>query len=203
LSDKIGIINYGLGNLASVKKALDFCGFESGFITRGEEFADFGRYILPGVGAFRDAIDVIREKGFDGEIKKAVRDGKYLLGICLGLQLLFDKSLENGEFEGLGLLGGEVVRIEGVLKVPHMGWNSLEFKGDCPLFEGLPPNPCVYFVHSYHMNASDKSIVSAVCDYGGKIEVAARKDNIFAVQFHPEKSGEDGVKMLKNFGNLL
>ncbi|GHU51230.1 imidazole glycerol phosphate synthase subunit HisH [Clostridia bacterium] len=200
---KVGVIDYGMGNLKSVCNALNFIGKEARLITSREHFADCGNLILPGVGAFSDALSFLREKEFDCEIEKAVREGRNLLGICLGLQILFDKSYENGEFDGLSLLRGEIVKFTNARKIPHMGWNTLNIKKKSPLFENLPcaGDPAVYFVHSYHL-VTKEDIVSSTTEYGGEIQVSAQKDNLYAVQFHPEKSGEVGLKILSNFVSL-
>lgn len=196
----IGIIDYGMGNLASVKNAFDYLGEKVSVISKPQEVLDADKIILPGVGAFSDAISTLREKELDVAIKKAVGDKKPFLGICLGMQLIFDKSYENGEYEGLSLIRGEIVRFSDNVKIPHIGWNNLSFPKQSPIFNGLT-NPYVYFVHSYYLK-TDEDVVTATVNYGGEIAVAVQKDNIFATQFHPEKSGEQGLKILKNFGGL-
>ncbi|WP_058485098.1 imidazole glycerol phosphate synthase subunit HisH [Defluviitalea phaphyphila] len=197
----IAIIDYGMGNLRSVQKAFEFLGYEAIVTDKKEEIDQAEKIVLPGVGAFRDAIKTIRTKKLDKEIYKAVENGKPFLGICLGMQLAFDKSYEYGEYEGLGLLKGDIVKLPDNVKVPHIGWNSLTVKKKSPLFEGLPEEPYVYFVHSYYLETSEP-IVSATTFYGKEIQVAAQKDNIYVTQFHPEKSGDIGLKILKNFGGL-
>lgn len=197
----IGVIDYGMGNLGSVLKAFDYLGLKAKLINRAEDFKSCGKLVLPGVGAFEKAIDVIKEQGFDVEIKNSVKEGKHLLGICLGMQLLFDESAENGSFTGLSVLKGRIIRLTGVRKIPHIGWNSLIVKKESPLFSGIPKEPYLYFVHSYHLETNE-DIVSATCIYGKEIQVAAESDNIFALQFHPEKSGSVGLRILKNFGGL-
>ena len=197
----IGIVDYGMGNLRSVQKALEYVGcpaFISGDATR---LARADKLVLPGVGAFRDAIATLRETGLDELIVRAVQAGTPTLGICLGMQLLFDVSYENGEYQGLGLLPGRIVRLPDTVKVPHIGWNSLRILQREPLFAGLPEEPYVYFVHSYYLK-TEAPVVSAVCDYGTVVQAAAQRDNLFAVQFHPEKSGDVGLRILKNFGGL-
>ena len=197
----IAIVDYGMGNLRSVEKALIFLGFEAKITDSPHELARAEKIILPGVGAFSHAMNALREKGLDTKIKEEARGGKPMLGICLGMQLFFDKSYENGEFKGLGLLPGEIVRLPAGVKAPHVGWNSLDIKQREPLFTGLSENPFVYFVHSYHLK-TDAPVVSATSFYGEDIQVAAQKGNIFALQFHPEKSGDEGLAILKNFGRL-
>lgn len=197
----IAVIDYGMGNLRSVQKAFEFLGFEAVITDSAEVIEKADKIILPGVGAFCDAISTLRKKNLDVEIKKAVNENKPLLGICLGMQLMFDKSYENGEHKGLGILPGEIIKLNSNEKIPQIGWNSLDILKREPLFEGLPENPYVYFVHSYHLRTSEP-VVSANCFYGIEIQVAAQRDNVFALQFHPEKSGDIGLKILKNFGGL-
>ncbi len=199
----IGIIDYGMGNLRSVEKAFHYIGVKAKIITERKEIQEADKIVLPGVGAFCDAIRVIERKEFDKEIKAAVLEGKYFMGICLGMQLLFDISHENGEYNGMGILSGSVNKLDETLcdKIPHMGWNSLDIKAREPLFDGLPKKPYVYFVHSYYLETK-APIVSATCFYGKEIQVAVQKDNVFGLQFHPEKSGDTGLKILKNFGGL-
>ncbi len=197
----IAIIDYGMGNLRSVQKALEYVG-EVALVTddiNTMEKAD--KLVLPGVGAFGDAIDTIRKKGIDHIIYDAVDKNKPFLGICLGMQLIFEKSYEYGEHEGLGLIPGEIKLLPDTVKKPHIGWNDLNIKMRSPLFENTGENPYVYFVHSYYLE-TDAPVVSATTNYGGEIQVAVQKDNIFALQFHPEKSGDVGLEILKNFGGL-
>lgn len=197
----ISIIDYGMGNLRSVQKAFEFLGFDAEITDNPEKIAEADRVVLPGVGAFRDAISTLKEKELDKVIYEIVKEKKPLLGICLGMQMMFDKSYENGEYEGLGLMRGEVVLLPEGQIIPQIGWNNLNILKRNPLFEGLGDEPYVYFVHSYRLKTYD-DIVSATCFYGEDIQVAAQKDNIFAVQFHPEKSGDTGLKILKNFGRI-
>ena len=197
----IAIIDYGMGNLRSVQKALEYVG-EVALVTddiNTMEKAD--KLVLPGVGAFGDAIDTIRKKGIDHIIYDAVDKNKPFLGICLGMQLIFEKSYEYGEHEGLGLIPGEIKLLPDTVKKPHIGWNDLNIKMRSPLFENTGENPYVYFVHSYYLE-TDAPVVSATTNYGGEIQVAVQKGNIFALQFHPEKSGDVGLEILKNFGGL-
>lgn len=197
----IAIIDYGMGNLRSVQKAFEFLGFKAVITDKPEMIQKADKVILPGVGAFADAIKTIREKKIDKEIDKIVEEKKPFMGICLGMQLMFEKSYEYGEHEGLGILKGEIVKLPDTQKVPHMGWNCLNIKQETPLFKELPKEPYVYFVHSYYLQ-TDEPIVSATTFYGEEIQIAAQKDFVFALQFHPEKSGDVGLKILENFGRL-
>jgi len=197
----IAIIDYGMGNLRSVQKAFEFLGFEAIITDNPQVIGRANKVILPGVGAFADAIKTIREKRMDEEIFAAAKSGKPFLGICLGMQLMFEKSCEYGEHKGLGLIKGEIKHLPDTEKSPHMGWNSLHIKRKSPLFEGLPEEPYVYFVHSYYLE-TEAPVVSATTFYGKEIQVAAQQDNLFALQFHPEKSGNIGLKILENFGRI-
>lgn len=201
----IAIIDYGAGNIQSVSKALAHIGCEA-FITRDKDkILKADGAVLPGVGSFGDTMDTMNEYGIKDTVIKYTKSGKPFLGICLGLQLLFPKSEESPEAEGLGIFDGSITKIpsgEG-LKIPHIGWNSLEIKKNDGLFKGIGKNPYVYFVHSYFLNASDKSIVSAQTEYGVTIDAAVEKGNVFATQFHPEKSGETGLKILRNFADIV
>lgn len=206
----IAIIDYGMGNLKSVKKALLALDFKAEITADPEDILKADKVILPGVGAFRDAIQTLNETSLSEAIREVVKKGTPLLGICLGMQLMFDKSYEYGEYEGLGLLPGEIIHFKPEnmlqehgerLKVPHMGWNNLEIVKADPLFKGIEDGSSVYFVHSYYLETSE-DIVSGYTTYGSHIAVAAQKDNIFATQFHPEKSGTIGLQILKNFGGM-
>ena len=197
----IAIIDYGMGNLRSVQKAFEFIGCPCTVTDNPEIIAKSDKVVLPGVGAFADAIKTLKEKQLDKAIYKAVEDGKPFLGICLGMQLIFDKSYENGEYDGLGIIPGKVVRLPDTVKIPHVGWNSLDIKIRSPLFEGLDENPYVYFVHSYYLETGEP-VVSAETFYGKQIQVAVQRGNVFALQFHPEKSGRTGLHILENFGRL-
>lgn len=197
----IAIIDYGMGNLRSVQKALEFVGQNAVITDDINIIQKADKIVLPGVGAFGDAIKTIREKGFDREIYSACKSGKPFLGICLGMQMIFDKSYEYGEFEGLGLIPGEIKLLPDNVKKPHIGWNNLNVKMKAPLFENTGENPYVYFVHSYYLETA-APVVSATTQYGKEIQVAVQKDNIFALQFHPEKSGDVGLEILKSFGGL-
>lgn len=197
----IAIIDYGMGNLRSVQKAFEFLGFDAEITDNPEKIAGADKVVLPGVGAFCDAINTLREKEIDKVIYHIVDEKKPFLGICLGMQMMFDKSYENGEYTGLGLMPGEIVLLPKDQIIPQIGWNSLDIKMRSPLFEGLGDEPYVYFVHSYRLK-TNAPVVSATCFYGEEIQVAAQKDNVFALQFHPEKSGDTGLKILNNFGRL-
>lgn len=198
---KIGIIDYGMGNLKSVTNALSFIGINSFISSDTKELAKADKLILPGVGAFKDAIELIRNKGIDLFLNKRTNEGIPLLGICLGMQLMFDTSNEFGIHKGLSLLEGDIIKLDVDLKIPHMGWNELIIKKEEPLFMNLPEKSYVYFVHSYHLQ-TDKDIISATTYYGKEIQIAAQKNNVYALQFHPEKSGDVGLQILRNFANL-
>jgi len=197
----IAIIDYGMGNLRSVQKAFEYLGNKAVITQQPSEIQKADKVVLPGVGAFRDAMQTIKQKGIDKVLYDVVEQKKPLLGICLGMQMFFEKSYEYGEHKGLGILQGEIVKLPENVKIPHMGWNSLNIKKKNPLFEGLSQEPYVYFVHSYHLN-TEADIVSATTYYGKEIQVAAQKENVFALQFHPEKSGDVGLNILQNFGRL-
>ncbi len=197
----IAIIDYGMGNLRSVQKAFEYLGNKAVITQQPSEIQKADKVVLPGVGAFRDAMQTIKQKGIDKVLYDVVEEKKPLLGICLGMQMFFEKSYEYGEHKGLGILQGEIVKLPENVKIPHMGWNSLNIKKKSPLFEGLSQEPYVYFVHSYHLN-TEADIVSATTYYGKEIQVAAQKENVFALQFHPEKSGDVGLNILQNFGRL-
>lgn len=197
----IAIIDYDAGNIKSVEKALLFLG-EDVVITRDAEtilYAD--GVILPGVGAFGDAMNKLHTYGLAEVIRKCVDKGIPFLGICLGLQLLFESSEESPGVEGLHILDGKIVRIPADcgLKVPHIGWNDLRFPSRGRLFEGIPEKSYVYFVHSYYLQAADESIVTATTEYGAHIHASVEKGNVFACQFHPEKSSDVGMQILRNF----
>lgn len=197
----IAIIDYDAGNLKSVEKALDYLG-ENCVVTRDlEQIRSAKKVILPGVGAFGDAMEKLKSYGLDAVIREVVDKGTPFLGICLGLQLLFGSSDEAPGVKGLGLLPGRITAFpetEGY-KIPHMGWNSLKIKEGKKLFEGLPEEPYVYFVHSYYLEAGEPEDVAAVTEYITTVHASVEHENIFACQFHPEKSGETGLQILKNF----
>lgn len=200
----IAMIDYDAGNMKSVEKALQKLGADV-VITRGaEEILRADKVILPGVGAFGEAMAQIRHYGLDKVIYQVVENRTPFLGICLGLQLLFERSDETPGVEGLGILKGEILRIpeKDQLKIPHMGWNSLQLQNEGRLFRGFTESPYVYFVHSYYLKAEDESIVKATTEYGVNIHASVEKDNVFACQFHPEKSSDAGLRILKNFIEL-
>ena len=197
----IAIIDYGMGNLRSVQKAFEYLGNKAVITQQTSEIQKADKVVLPGVGAFRDAMQTIKQKGIDRVLYEVVEQKKPLLGICLGMQMFFEKSYEYGEQKGLGILQGEIIKLPESVKIPHMGWNSLNIKKKSPLFEELSEEPYVYFVHSYHLQ-TEADIVSATTYYGKEIQVAAQKENVFALQFHPEKSGDVGLNILQNFGRL-
>ena len=200
----IAIIDYDAGNIKSVEKALVSLGQDVVLTRDRETILGADKIILPGVGAFGDAMNHLKEYGLVEVIKEAVEKKIPFLGICLGLQLLFESSEESPGVEGLGILRGKILRIpdkEG-LKIPHMGWNSLELKNDGRLFKGLEDEPYVYFVHSYYLKAEDESIVKAATSYSTYIHASVEDGNVFACQFHPEKSSTVGLKILENFANL-
>ncbi|MGG1554941.1 imidazole glycerol phosphate synthase subunit HisH [Paenibacillus ferrarius] len=195
----IAIIDYGMGNLHSVSKAVERLGYEA--VVTGDPTVIMAAEgaILPGVGAFGDAMEHLRETGLDAVVKQYAASGKPLLGICLGMQLLFSSSEEHGDHEGLGLLPGAVVRFRGDYKVPHMGWNRLSYKqAESPIFAGIAEGH-VYFVHSYHAKPERESDLLAVTDYYQPVTAIVGRDNVYGMQFHPEKSGETGMKLLDNF----
>jgi glutamine amidotransferase len=202
---EIAIVDYGMANLRSVQKAFERVGAAAEITADPHRIADAKKLVLPGVGAFQDAIARLRETRLDHTILNFVHSGRPFLGICLGLQMLFSRSHEDGLHAGLELFAGDVVHFPRVpgLKVPHMGWNTLRLtKPDCPLFAGLPANPAVYFVHSYYAAPREGGIVAAEADYPEPFCAAIWKDNVFATQFHPEKSQQVGLVMLRNFATL-
>jgi glutamine amidotransferase len=200
----IKIVDYGMGNLRSVQKAFEKIGAEAQFVTRPAELAGAEKLVLPGVGAFRDAIAELKRTGLDRPVREHIAADKPFLGICLGLQLLFDVSYEDGQWEGLGVLPGKVVRFadQADLKIPHMGWNSLEFARPARIFDGVPEGSSVYFVHSYYVVPEDDSVIAARTEHGTRFVSAVAKNNLFATQFHPEKSQGVGLKLLTNFATL-
>lgn len=200
----IAIIDYDAGNLKSVKKALDYIGQESVITRDRQELLKADKVILPGVGAFGDAMKNLKRYEMDKVVSEIVEKKTPLLGICLGLHLLFEGSEETPQVDGLGLLKGQVLRIPDSpgLKIPHIGWNSLKLQGNGRLFKGLPKNPYVYFVHSFYLKAEETDIVKAVTDYSVDIHASVEKGNLFACQFHPEKSSEIGLQILRNFAAL-
>lgn len=226
----IAIVDYGMGNLRSVQKGLEKVGAEAEIVRTPEEVRAADKVILPGVGAFRDAIGNLKAEELVEPLVESVRAGKPFLGICLGLQLLFEVSYEEGEFAGLGIVPGKVVRFDfshlkqnaspacscsggqgcpsaapvgiEMLKVPHMGWNAVRWQGDCPLLAGQDSGTYFYFVHSYYVSPSDPAVAFGQCHYGYDFTAMIWRDNLYATQFHPEKSQKAGLKILENFAAL-
>ena len=200
----IAIIDYDAGNIKSVEKALKTLGQDVVVTRDAETILSADRVILPGVGSFGDAMGKLNDYHLVDVIKKVVDKKTPFLGICLGLQLLFESSEETPGVEGLGILKGKIVKIpdNGELKIPHMGWNSLHFQNEGRLFANLPQDSYVYFVHSYYLQAEEEEIVKATTDYSTCIHASVEKDNVFACQFHPEKSSDVGITILKNFCTL-
>ncbi len=199
----IAIIDYGVGNLFSLKSSFGAIGADVTVTCDAQVIRKADKIILPGVGAFGDAAQKLQESGLAEVIKEQAATGKPLLGICLGMQLLFDKSFEYGEHKGLGLIPGEIRPISDVVpdnyKIPHMGWNALEFtQNDCPIFKYIKNGDHVYFVHSYYAVTKDENIVAA-CDYSASLTAAVRHNNVYGCQFHPEKSGQVGLAILRAF----
>lgn len=203
MPNSIAIIDYGMGNLRSVQKAFEHVGVDARIVSQPEQIDPFDKIVLPGVGAFKDAVATLRATHLDEPILGHIRKGKPFLGICLGLQMLFDKGFEDGEHQGLGVFPGQCIRFDVdrtlQLKVPHMGWNQLDKKSDSPLLRGLDGQPSVYFVHSYHVVPDDPSIIATTTDYGRPFVSSIWRDNITATQFHPEKSQKTGLQILQNF----
>lgn len=197
----IAVVDYGVGNLKSVTNALNYLGFSTKITGEAAELERADAVILPGVGAFPDAAEKLRLTGLD-RVVKAQAEEKPLLGICLGMQLLFERGEEVRTCEGLGLVKGCVRKIDTKLKLPHIGWNSLSFQNDCPIFRGLDDGSHVYFVHSFQGVVEAEKDVAAVTDYGTKVLAAVHRGNVYGCQFHPEKSGEEGLQILKKFGEL-
>ena len=200
----ICIIDYQMGNLRSVQKAFETVGHEAIISNKLTDIAQADKLVLPGVGAFRDAIREVRNRDLVTPIKDAIESARPFLGICLGLQMLFDVSYEYGEYEGLGILPGTVVKFEipPELKVPHMGWNRIHIRQSAPLLDGIEDESHFYFVHSYYVCPTDGSFVAAEASYPDPFCAMVWRDNLFATQFHPEKSQKDGLRLLKNFGDL-
>ncbi len=202
----IGIIDYGVGNLFSLRSSFEAIGEEVFVSGNKEELKKATGLILPGVGAYADAAQKLRDSGLDEFVREEAKNGKPLMGICLGMQLLFEKSYEYGEHEGLGLLKGQVVPMAGSipeeLKIPHIGWNALHITNtDCPLFKDITEGDCVYFVHSYYAQGCEDSL-TATTEYGKELTAAVANDNVFGCQFHPEKSGAVGMKILRAFSEI-
>lgn len=201
----IAIIDYGMGNIHSVRKVVESFGSESLIALNSNDLEKAKKIILPGVGAFADAMNELEKRNLKSGILKQIKNKKPFLGICLGMQLLFKKSYEGSGANGLGILSGEVNRFNNIgdLKIPHIGWNQLKkIPNECPLLKDIPDNSYVYFCHSYYVTPDDKDIIVATTDYGIDFASVICCDNIFGVQFHPEKSQVIGIKILQNFINL-
>lgn len=199
----IAVVDYGAGNLHSVKNALDYLGADSVVTSDISAVKAADKLILPGVGSFGEAMDCLNKSGLCQAVRDFAKSGKPFLGICLGLHMLFEESEESPGVKGLGVLKGRVVKIpEHGLKIPHMGWNSIETVKESKILKNMGDEPFVYFVHSYYIKPDNKSDVSAVTQYGETLSVAVERDNLFAVQFHPEKSGDTGLEILRNFIGL-
>jgi glutamine amidotransferase len=198
----IAIVDYGMGNLASVQKAFEFIGARAMLTASGEEVRGADAVVLPGVGAFDDCVASLRRHGLVKPILEAIEVGKPFLGICLGLQVLFEKSEEGGQEKGLGVFRGSVVRFRHRLKIPQIGWNQITVKYRPPHLDNVPDGSWVYFVHSYHVEPEDETIVATVTEYGYEFVSAVRRENVFATQFHPEKSQRVGLQILRNFAAM-
>jgi len=202
----IAILNYGMANLRSVQKAFEQVGHAATIITRPDEIDSADKLVLPGVGAFQDAIAMLRSAELAAPILRHIEKGKPFLGICLGLQMLFDTDYEDGVHQGLGVIKGRCIRFDVDdalgLKVPHMGWNQLDIQKPAPIFKDLPPGANAYFVHSYHVVPEDDSVIATTTDYGRPFVSSIWRDNVMATQFHPEKSQAVGLKILENFAQL-
>ena len=197
----IALIDYGMGNLGSVEKALQYVGCTTVITSSPQQLAEASGIVLPGVGAFDDCMRGLRERGLVEPLRELIAAGKPYLGICLGLQMLFEQS-EEGQEPGLGIFPGQVVRFDHDLKIPQIGWNQVWLRREVPHLAGIPPGSWFYFVHSYYVQPEDESIIATVTDYGYEFCSAVYRDNVFACQFHPEKSQIAGLKLLKNFKQL-
>ena len=202
----IAIVDYGMANLRSVQKAFAQVGLSARIVSEPAELVGADRVVLPGVGAFKDAIATLKAGGWVEPIKRHIERGRPMLGICLGLQLLFDKGYEDGDHDGLGILAGKCIRFEVDrtmgLKVPHMGWNQLNVKRPCPIYKDIEEGCGVYFVHSYHVVPADASVIATTTDYGVEFVSSIWRDNLVATQFHPEKSQAVGLSILANFAKM-
>ncbi|MDW7669048.1 MAG: imidazole glycerol phosphate synthase subunit HisH [Bacillota bacterium] len=196
------IIDYGLGNLNSVQKGFERVGLETKISSDVDDIKKSDSLILPGVGAFRDAISLLKEKNLKDIIIEEVKKGKNILGICLGMQLLYEKSFENGEYDGLGLIEGHIKKFDISLKVPHMGWNDLKIQKENPIVKYIKEGDYVYYVHSYYAEGRDEDII-AYSEYEVKVPGIINKDNIYGIQFHPEKSGNVGHNILKAYKEII
>ncbi|MHB8170200.1 MAG: imidazole glycerol phosphate synthase subunit HisH [Thermincolia bacterium] len=199
----IAIIDYGMGNLRSVQKGFEKVGYEAKVVQDPAEVLAAQGVVLPGVGAFKDAMDNLREAGLVEPVRQVVAKGTPFLGICLGMHLLFETSEEWGLHDGLCLLKGTVRKLPGGVKVPHMGWNQIEIAHESPIIKGIPEGSDFYFVHSYYVDTGDEKVITTKTDYGIKFTSIVSHDNVFGIQFHPEKSSTLGLQILKNFGELI
>ena len=199
----IGIVDYGMGNLESVRKALATSGFDSQWIRQPSDLEACDRIVLPGVGAFGRAMANLRRSGLIAPLRDAIDKERPFLGICLGLQLLFDTSVEHGMHEGLGLVAGDVRQFPETVRVPHVGWNTVGQPRESRLFAGIPDQTYFYFVQSYYVDPTDPSVVAGTTDHGVSFAAAIEQGNLFGVQFHPEKSQRAGLQLLSNFGRIL
>ena len=200
---RVGIVDYGMGNLRSVEKGLQKVGVEAGVCAEAAGFDSYDGLVLPGVGAFGDAIDHLRDREMDRALLEYIDSGRHLLGICLGLQLMFEYSEEHGRNEGMGIIAGRVTRLPDTVKVPHMGWNVLQAKSGVPLFAGIESGSRFYFVHSFYCEPSDREWTIGTTTYGLEFTCAAGKGNVWGLQFHPEKSSLLGLEILANFGRMV
>lgn len=198
----IAIIDYGMGNLRSVQKGFEKVGFKAEIVRNPDQVLQADKVVLPGVGAFRDAMQNLQDTGMAPAINEVVAAGKPFLGICLGLQLMFTTSEEGGIYEGLNIFPGRVRLLPPGLKVPHMGWNQIEMQKPCPILKDIPDGSAFYFVHSYYVDPADAEVTTTLTDYGIKFTSIASRGNVFGIQFHPEKSSGLGLRILKNFGEL-
>jgi glutamine amidotransferase len=200
---RIAIVDYKMGNLRSVQKGFEHAGVEDVVVTGDPALVEAADgIVLPGVGAFRDAVANLRESGVEEVLRNRIGAGTPFLGICLGMQLLADMGFEDGEWQGLGLVPGTCEKLPGGVKIPHIGWNTVEYPRDSPLFAGIPESTAFYFVHSYRLVPRDESAVIGSTEYGVRFASAVHSGNIYAVQFHPEKSSTMGLALLANFGRL-
>lgn len=198
----IGIVDYGMGNLESVRKAFEATGFRSQWVRRPADLNGCDRVVLPGVGAFGRAMENLRDAGLIDPLRRIAEEGRPFLGICLGLQLLFDTSSEYGIHQGLGWIAGDVRRLPDSVRVPHIGWNTVDYPRPSRLFSGIAEGTHFYFVQSYFVSPAEHSVTIGTTEYGPRFTAAIERDNLFAVQFHPEKSQAAGLRLLANFGRI-
>ena len=199
----IAIVNYGMGNLRSVQKAFETVGYEAIVTYEKEQIKSANAIVIPGVGAFYDAMNNLKSLGLDDVIAEEIKTGKPFLGICLGMQVLFSYGYEVEKSEGLNIISGDIVKIPEGNKIPHMGWNSLDIKRESSILKGVESGDYFYFVHSYYARPQRPEVVVATTEYGIEVPAVVQKDNIIGIQFHPEKSSNTGLKILKNFGELI